>query len=152
MKTLILALSLLLLAGCDIIEVDVIEASSGYDVNDVDTKDQGTGLRIKYHSEYKPELDYFVNEWKEVTQCTGLYAPTAPLIILIDDDVLGEGSEGAYYGGDQVIVMEVLATIWGDLTKHEMIHYLMDMNGYTGDDHANPWFAECAPESKAGVL
>lgn len=132
---------ILLLAGCG--KADSNNHGYGYEY-DV----QGaTGLKLRSSALDPADPDfqalstppYYENAWSKTQECTALSA-TAPFVILVKVGALGSDKAGLYLPDPSLILLDVHA--YG--VRHEMVHYLLDVN--TGDldpDHKSHFFADC---------
>ena len=107
-----------------------------YDVQGV------TGLKLRYSGAppnlaFMQDTTYYETAFSQVEACSGLQAP-APFIILLKE----LDNDGYYWSKPSLILLKT--SPYPSIIKHEMIHYLLDVN--TGDldpTHKSHLFTDC---------
>lgn len=113
--------------------------------------EQNEKFILSYDTELFPEsqLPKVEQWWIDVQTCAGIGALIEqPLIIeYVPDDGLNNGSNARIVYASLYIRVEVRKTTNVERqTKHEMIHYLLDVNGENrknNNSHESPWFSQC---------
>lgn len=120
---------ILLLAGCGSGDESGVSADNhGYGFQ-FDVQD---GLKLRGST----DVAFYQDAFAKTQKCTGLSAP--PPFVIVDKLA---GNAGEYFSDPSLILVDVDHTY---AVKHEMVHYLLDVN--TGDSdgtHASHFFADC---------
>lgn len=108
-----------------------------------------TGIRMRYRSPIIGPSDVFATDvslydraWDEVRACTGLNA-APPFIVMVQFRTLGDVN-GVPVGGRYFTRPSLIVLADGFVAKHEMVHYLLDVNvGDQDDGHQSDFFQSC---------
>lgn len=102
-----------------------------------------------------PQIDRVEQWWTDVQQCTGISTDLSgnPLIIeYLPRDQMPDGSTGLFdlSQGFMVVIESDLRedrAVPGQITKHELIHYIVKISGGSLQDntnHVSDWFLDCS--------
>ena len=149
MKLLLLVLMLIACAGCGSGDDNNHGYGFEFDVQGA------SGLRLRYSGAVAPggtvatmisDPVFYERIFAEVEACMAMTAP-APFVIIVKHGELDGGVAGHHFSDPQLIVVDVtyILTNRSSVLRHEIIHYLLDIN--TGDpdpNHSSAVFAECS--------
>jgi len=142
MRLLILLAISIFILGCNH-EVDIV---SGRDKDQYNLIDYETELKISIDNDVillhgDINLQTIKSIWFAVQDCTRLTSNTAPYIAVVNEI---QDYNGLYYRHDNVIEVEYML-VYSRTIRHEMIHYLLDVNGYVVNNHESSLFDKCSP-------
>lgn len=152
MKHLILSIMVLFLVGCGFDSGSSDDKNAPTMSKDITEENAEFKLTHPLHNSYLPVIDQW---WKDIEECTGINMDLtaaqlhlefidAPVITYTDASGEVKEAHGAIWVDYQYtrIILRDLEYQWGYVTRHEMMHYILWLDGQNRS-HSNPMFKKC---------